>query len=136
MRTAGKLTPFHFNEIPKSDDLDAHLALEKRQKKYNLKTDVFLPPGSFCPVCNSPLNKSDSINSCDDKEFELTGERFATMCCSSCQFQILPKGPVEQFYSILPHQIIERAKDHSLGKHRLLREQIQDCLLPEGKDEV
>ncbi|KAJ6741810.1 CYTOPLASMIC TRNA 2-THIOLATION PROTEIN 2 [Salix viminalis] len=131
LRTAGKLTPFEFNRIPETDDCNVPLAIRRRQKRYNLKTKESISSELFCPICNGPLKncnslKLSSLNSCQSS-------RFNAACCSSCQFQILPKDPssMENFCSLLPQQVVDRAK---LGNCRL-REQIQDCLLSDSEDE-
>jgi cytoplasmic tRNA 2-thiolation protein 2 len=136
VRTAGKLTPFDFNRMPESDDLNCHLASQRRRKKYNLKSNESLPPDSFCPICNSPLSKSDLSSLNNVENGELSAEAFGAKCCLSCQFQILPKEPsfVEHFYSLLPQPIIAVAKNDNGCNWRLLREQIQDCLLSDSED--
>ncbi|KAF2307935.1 hypothetical protein GH714_033463 [Hevea brasiliensis] len=55
VRTAGKLTPFHFNRIPEISDCTVPLATRRRQKRYNLKPMESMSSESFCPLCNSPL---------------------------------------------------------------------------------
>ncbi|GMP97461.1 hypothetical protein CsSME_00045706 [Camellia sinensis var. sinensis] len=136
VRTAGKLTPFHFNRIPEGDDLNAHFASQRRQKKFNLMPNESLPPESFCSICNSPLNKSDLSSLSDVENGQLSAETFGATCCLSCQFQMLPKEPssVEYFYSLLPQPIIARAKGGNRCNQRWLREQIQDCLLSDSED--
>ncbi|KAK2994526.1 hypothetical protein RJ640_010804 [Escallonia rubra] len=134
-RTAGKLTPFHFNKIPEADDCNDHLAIQRRQKKFNLKPDESLPPESFCPICSSPLNNSfTSVSGCENGH--RSPEDFIATCCTSCQFQILPSEPsaLGHFCSILPQQIVDQAKDGSCGNQRWLREQIKDCLLSDSED--
>lgn len=125
VRTAGKLTPFDFNRMPESDDLNCHLASQRRRKKYNLKSNESLPPESFCRICNSPLSKSDLLILNDVENGQLNAGAFGPKCCLSCQFQILPKEPssVEHFYSLLPQPIITLAKDDGCT-WRSLREQI------------
>ncbi|KAH7854924.1 hypothetical protein Vadar_019136 [Vaccinium darrowii] len=75
VRTAGRLTPFDFNRMPEE---------------------------SFCPICSSPLSKSDLLNLNDVENGQLSAEAFGATCCLSWQFQILPKEPslVEHFYSL------------------------------------
>ncbi|KAK2996733.1 hypothetical protein RJ639_025472, partial [Escallonia herrerae] len=134
-RTAGKLTPFHFNKIPEADDCNDHLAIQRRQKKFNLKPNESLPPESFCPICSSPLNNSfTSVSGCENGH--RSPEDFIATCCTSCQFQILPSEPsaLGHFCSILPQQIVDQAKDGSCGNQRWLREQIKDCLLSDSED--
>ncbi|XP_028055815.1 cytoplasmic tRNA 2-thiolation protein 2 isoform X2 [Camellia sinensis] len=123
VRTAGKLTPFHFNRIPEGDDLNAHFASQRRQKKFNLMPNESLPPESFCSICNSPLNKSDLSSLSDVENGQLSAETFGATCCLSCQFQMLPKEPssVEYFYSLLPQPIIARAKGGNRCNQRWLR---------------
>lgn len=136
VRTAGKLTPFHFNQIPESDDSNAHLASRRRQKKFNLKPNESVPPESYCPICNSPLSKSDHINLSSLGSDQTNADIFGATCCPSCQFQILPKEPtsMEHFYSLLPQQFVVQAKDRSSSMQRQLREQIQDFLLSDSED--
>ncbi|KAG5556455.1 hypothetical protein RHGRI_006903 [Rhododendron griersonianum] len=81
VRTAGKLTPFDFNRMPASDDLNCNLASLRRQKKYNLKSNESLPPESFCPICNSPLSKSDLLSLNDVENGQLSAETFGAKCC-------------------------------------------------------
>ncbi|KAI3472196.1 hypothetical protein Pfo_029684 [Paulownia fortunei] len=118
VRTAGKLTPFCFNRTPEVGDHDGHLASKRRQKKYNL----------------NPLKKSN-ISSLNGFDY---GERSAEIyaaACSSCQYQILPKdtSSLEYFFSLLPHCMTTLAKD-SRDNQKLLRDQIQDCLLSDSDD--
>ncbi|XP_052174528.1 cytoplasmic tRNA 2-thiolation protein 2 [Diospyros lotus] len=138
MRTAGKLTPFHFNRIPESEDLNARLTSQKRRKKFNLKPIESLPQESFCPICNSPTNEYDLKSLSNVENIQSTAETFGAICCSSCQFQILPKEPsaMEEFYSLLPQLITARAKDGDHCNQRFLWEQIQDCLLSDSEDET
>lgn len=123
VRTAGKLTPFHFNRIPESDDPNAHVASRRRQKKFNLKPNESIPPESYCPICYSPLSKSDHINLSSLGSNQTNADIFGPTCCPSCQFQILPKEPssMEHFYSLLPQQFVGRAKDRSSTIQRQLR---------------
>ncbi|WOG91005.1 hypothetical protein DCAR_0310253 [Daucus carota subsp. sativus] len=136
VRTAGKLTPFHFNKIPEeADDCNLQLASQRRRKKFNLKSNELLPPESYCPLCSSPLDKNSISNLAFENGHTSYGS-FVPKCCSSCQFQILPKEPLhmEQFYSLLPQPITDRAKDGSCRSQRSIREQIQDCLLSDNED--
>ncbi|KAF7148238.1 hypothetical protein RHSIM_Rhsim03G0020400 [Rhododendron simsii] len=123
VRTAGKLTPFDFNRMPASDDLSCNLASLRRQKKYNLKSNESLPPESFCPICNSPLSKSNLLSLNDVENGQLSAETFGAKCCLSCLFQILPKerSSVEHFYSFLPQPIIAQAKNDNHCNRRWLR---------------
>ncbi|KAK9290849.1 hypothetical protein L1049_009027 [Liquidambar formosana] len=138
VRTAGKLTPFHFNKIPDSLDSDVHLASQRRHKKFNIKPNKSISPESFCPICNSPLNKSDMLSLSSLESCQMSADTFGASCCPSCQFQILPKdsSSMEHFCSILPQPLISRAKDGSCGNQSWLREQIQDCLLSDSGDET
>ncbi|KDP26051.1 hypothetical protein JCGZ_21084 [Jatropha curcas] len=133
VRTAGKLTPFHFNRIPEINDSNVPLATRRRQKRYNLKPVESISSESFCPICNSPLNVTDLLSLSSPKNS--TSSRFHATCCSSCRFQILPKDVslMEHFYSSLPQQLVARAKNDR--NFSLLREQIQDCLLSDNEDE-
>ncbi|KAK4481702.1 hypothetical protein RD792_012610 [Penstemon davidsonii] len=134
VRTAGKLTPFCFNRIPEVGNDNSHLASQRRQKKYNLKPNESLPPESFCLVCNSPLKKPDDTN-LDEFYNGKTSAQIYMVACSSCQYQILPKEPssLEYFYSRLPQSMIALAKDNP-NNQKLLRDQIQDCLLSDSDD--
>ncbi|XP_027175609.1 cytoplasmic tRNA 2-thiolation protein 2 [Coffea eugenioides] len=135
VRTAGKLTPFHFNRMPEPDDCNMQLASQRRQKKYNLKPNESLPPESFCRICNSPLKKSD-VKSYKLENQIMSAEDISNGCCTSCQFQILPKdiSLLEHFYSLLPQQMVARGEYSCLGEDRWLREQIQDYLLSDTED--
>ncbi|KAH7561367.1 hypothetical protein JRO89_XS10G0217000 [Xanthoceras sorbifolium] len=121
VRTAGKLTPFHFNRIPELNDSNVPLATRRRQKRFNLKPSESICSESFCPLCFSPLSKSEllslsSFESCQD--YDILGA-----ACSSCRFQIFPKDPssMEHFYSVLPQPLLIRAKKCSNGNRSLLR---------------
>lgn len=137
MRTAGKLTPFHFNKIPELNDSSVPLASQRRQKRFNLKTNESISSESFCSLCYSPLNQSDltSLRSHDNCK---NSDIFVAACCSSCQFQIFPKDPLsmEKFYSLLPEPLVARAKHVRNGDSSLLREQIQDFLLSDSEDDA
>ncbi|XP_027351903.1 cytoplasmic tRNA 2-thiolation protein 2 [Abrus precatorius] len=137
VRTASKLTPFQFNRIPEIIDGNVPLATRRRQKRYNIKSDESVSSESFCSLCNSPLDKSEivewsNLDNCRSSDI------FYTACCSSCQFQILPKDSmlVEQFYVDLPQSVVARVKQANNGNLSRLREQIQDCLLSDGEDET
>lgn len=108
VRTAAKLTPFHFNKIPETDDSNVPLATQRRLKKFNLKYDGSMTTEAFCPICNGPLNGSDSS---DLNTFEECDALYAA-CCSSCRFQILPQdgSSLERFGSFLPHDMISQVK--------------------------
>ncbi|RZC69411.1 hypothetical protein C5167_032526 [Papaver somniferum] len=144
VRTAEKLSPFHFNRLPEEskDSNNSHLPSRwRRRKKQNLKShDESMPSEFLCPVCFSPLTKSEfesltmklgSSDTCSESEI------FGSSCCPSCQFQILPKehSSMEQFYTLLPQPMIARAPRESMnGDQTWLREQIKDCLLSDGED--
>ncbi|EEF32751.1 conserved hypothetical protein [Ricinus communis] len=134
VRTAGKLTPFHFNRIPEINDCNVPLATRRRQKRYNIKPVESISSELFCPICNSPLNDSEISRLNSPKSCQSSSFRDA--CCSSCNFQILPKDPslMEHFYLSLPQHLVTRAKRGSSDNLSLLREQIQDCLLSDGED--
>ncbi|KAG8367889.1 hypothetical protein BUALT_Bualt16G0119500 [Buddleja alternifolia] len=119
LRTAGKLTPFHFNRIPEDGHDNGHSASQRRQRKYNLKPNESLPPKSFCFICNSPLKKS-SNTSLDGFENGGTSAGLYTAACSSCQYQILPKDPssLEYFYSLLPKSMADLEND-SRNNHNI-----------------
>lgn len=133
MRTAGKLIPFHFNKIEEIDDSNVLVATRRRQKRYNLKPNESFSSESFCFICNSPLSRSDLLSLKN-----LESHKTSSVCCSSCQFQILPQDPssVNELYTLLPEQLFARAKHENLDHYSALREQIQDCLLSEGEDET
>ncbi|KAH9621138.1 hypothetical protein KSS87_014521 [Heliosperma pusillum] len=137
VRTAGKLTPFNFNKLAVVDDPKAHLASQKREKKFNIKSNESTLTESFCSLCYSPLHKSDSSIIGSFAAEEQNAEGFGATCCSSCRFQILPtdSSHMEQFYSLLPHPVISRpaiAKDSSVQS--LLRQSIEDFLLSDSED--
>lgn len=113
VRTAGKLTPFHFNRIPEDNEYNGHAASRRRQKKYNLRTDNLIQE-SFCPICNSPVKISDLTNLTGSEDVQ-TSMDLTGSCCSSCRFQILPGelSSMDYFHSLLPDPIIARAKDAS-----------------------
>ena len=123
MRTAGKLTPFHFNRIPEISDSNVPLATRWRQKRYNLKPTESISSESFCPVCNSPLSRSDLLSFKDVGNCHSNSVLFSAACCSSCRFQILPKelSSVEDFYSLLPQPVVARAKYGSSNNYSELR---------------
>ncbi|KAL2923587.1 Cytoplasmic tRNA 2-thiolation protein 2 [Bienertia sinuspersici] len=137
VRTAGKLTPFSFNRLPDTDDPKARLASQKRQKKFNIKSDESNPLESFCSLCNSPLHPSDSSSLGSISSDQPSAESFDATFCSSCRFQILPDDPssVDQFHSLLPQAITSRAAiSNGTCDHRVLREKIQDFLLSDSDD--
>ncbi|CAN8328171.1 unnamed protein product [Cochlearia groenlandica] len=57
--TAAKLTPFHFNKVPETEDSSVPLATQRRLKKFNLKYVGSTTTEAFCPICNAPLNRLD-----------------------------------------------------------------------------
>ncbi|KAK7285605.1 hypothetical protein RJT34_20381 [Clitoria ternatea] len=138
VRTAGKLIPFQFNRIPEIIDGNVPLATRRRQKRYNLKSNESVSSESFCPLCNSPLDKSEIVDTSNLDNHRSSSELFHTTCCSSCRFQILPRDSMsmEEFYKDLPQPMITRAKQANGDNLSLLREQIQDCLLSDGEDET
>ncbi|CAI0375021.1 unnamed protein product [Linum tenue] len=136
VRTAGKLTPFHFNRLPEINDSSVPLATLRRQKRYNLKPQESISSESFCPICNSPVINSD-LPSCGSlKPFKF--REFAASCCPSCQFQILPQdqSSMKEFYSLLPEGLVSRSKHKDNDNLDMLREQVQDCLLSNSDDET
>lgn len=136
VRTAGKLTPFSFNNTPEVGDHNDRLASKRRQKKYNLKPNESLPPESFCLICSSPL-KNSNIASPNGFDSEETSPETYAAACLSCQYQILPKDTsiMKHFLSLLPQSMTALAKNSSDG-HEFLREQIQDFLLSDSDDET
>ena len=113
VRTAEKLRPFGFNKFIENgyhDFLPSRLCC----KFQNVKNGESSLSDVLCPICGSPLNESElqcleSIQSKAEKKVEI----FAGHCCTSCSFQILPKGKasLEHFYSVLPQLMTERMKD-------------------------
>ncbi|KAI3890263.1 hypothetical protein MKW92_046330 [Papaver armeniacum] len=93
VRTAEKLSPFHFNRLPEEskDSNNSHLPSRwRRRKKQNLKShDESMPSEFLCPVCFSPLTKSD---------FEsLTMKLESSDTCSESEIfwiKLLPQLPV------------------------------------------
>ncbi|WMV52682.1 hypothetical protein MTR67_046067 [Solanum verrucosum] len=138
MRTAGKLTPFHFNRMPEDNDYNGQVASRRRQKKYNLKTKDALPPESFCPICNSPLKISSFGTSINFDNGKTNPNGIGAACCASCQFQVLPNDPssLEHFISLLPPSMVSQAGDGDRLSQRQLREQIEDCLLSDNEDGI
>ncbi|CAI0439584.1 unnamed protein product [Linum tenue] len=136
VRTAGKLTPFHFNRVPEINDSNVPLATIRRQKRYNLKPQESISSESFCPICNSPVIDSNSPSWGSPKTCQFT--EFASSCCSSCQFQILPQDQLsmKEFCSLLPERLVARSKPKYNGNLDMLREQIQDCLLSDSDGET
>ncbi|KAF9612858.1 hypothetical protein IFM89_004268 [Coptis chinensis] len=135
VRTAEKLVPFQFNRINESLDSGDR----RRRRKVNLKSYESISSEFLCPICCSPVNNLDleylksKLESC-----ATSPTVFGESCCPSCQFQILPKesSSMEHFYSLVPQQMITRVKDSVGGDQAWLREQIEDCLLSDGEDEV
>ncbi|ESQ53406.1 hypothetical protein EUTSA_v10025158mg [Eutrema salsugineum] len=138
VRTAAKLTPFYFNKIPETDDSCVPLATQRRLKKFNLKYDGSMTTEAFCPICNGPLNRSDSsdLNTLDG--CLETDDVLYAACCSSCRFQILPqdRSSLEHFGSLLPHHMISQAKHQKVNSQAYLRERIKDCLLLDNEEAV
>ncbi|KAK4838050.1 hypothetical protein QYF36_010569 [Acer negundo] len=111
VRTARKLTPFHINRILELNDSNVPLATRRCPKRFNLKPSESISSESFCPLCFSPLSKSDllslsNIESCQNYDI------VDAACCSSCRFQIFPKDPssMEHFLSVLPQPLLVREK--------------------------
>ncbi|CAN6910772.1 unnamed protein product [Brassica oleracea] len=129
VRTAAKLTPFYFNKIPETDDSCVPMATQRRLKKFNLKYDGSMTTEAFCPICNGPLNGSDSSEDESDALY--------AACCSSCRFQILPQdgSSLEQFGSLLPNHMISQVKHHQTSQ-TYLREKIKDCLILDDEEAV
>jgi cytoplasmic tRNA 2-thiolation protein 2 len=128
VRTAGKLIPFHFNRIPEIIDGNVPLATRRRQKRYNLKSNESVSSESFCPLCNSPLDKSEMVDWSNHNNCK-SSNTFYTSCCSSCQFQILPPDStsMEKFYTDLPHSVVARANQVNNGKLDALRWVFVSC---------
>ncbi|XP_009784415.1 cytoplasmic tRNA 2-thiolation protein 2 [Nicotiana tabacum] len=136
MRTAGKLTPFHFNRMSEDNNYNDQVASQRRQKKYSLKTNDALPPELFCPICSSPLKISTFGTSISFDNAKTSLNAIGAACCASCQFQVLPKDPssLEHFISLLPPSMVSQAEDGDHLSQRQLREQIEDCLLSDNED--
>ncbi|KAL0555115.1 hypothetical protein IC582_009048 [Cucumis melo] len=131
VRTAGKLTPFNFSRIPDlNESNNVPLATKRRQKRNNFKHVNSLSSESFCAVCNGPLNTSDV-------QTRHASSSILGACCSSCQFQILPKDSLshELFLSLLPPSMVARATHGSLGNSNSLRNKIQEFLLSDDDAE-
>ncbi|KAF5750219.1 cytoplasmic tRNA 2-thiolation protein 2 [Tripterygium wilfordii] len=137
VRTAGKLTPFHFNRIPEISDCNVPLATRRRQKRFSLQPKESISSESFCPICISPLNKSEMQTLSGFGSFQ-SSDTFSPSCCPSCRFQILPKDPhsMEHFISLLPQPLAAQSKHDIGGNLNLLREQIQDFLLSDSDSET
>ncbi|CAA7035810.1 unnamed protein product [Microthlaspi erraticum] len=135
VRTAAKLTPFHFNKIPETDDSNVPMATQRRLKKFNLKYDGSMTTEAFCPICNGPLNGSDSSDFNTFEEECNESDALYAACCSSCRFQILPqdRSSLERFGSFLPHQILSHQK--KVNSQAYLREKIKDCLILDNDGE-
>ncbi|XP_043690321.1 cytoplasmic tRNA 2-thiolation protein 2 [Telopea speciosissima] len=137
VRTAEKLTPFNFNRLPETNDSSNHLSFRRRHKKLNFIPNESNPSEFFCPICNSPIKNSDleSLRS-NLGHSETNADIFWASCCSSCQFQILPKepSPMEHFYSLLPKPVVARVRDGICSNQDWLREQIKDCLLSDDEE--
>lgn len=136
VRTAGKLTPFNFSRIPDLNESNGvPLATKRRQKRNNFKHVNSLSSETFCAVCNGPLNMSD-VQTLRSFEAGQVSSILAGTCCSSCQFQILPKDSISQelLLSLLPPSMVARAMHGSPSNSNSLREQIQEFLLSD--DEV
>lgn len=136
VRTAGKLTPFHFNKMPEPDDSNGQLASQRRKKKYNLNMTDSLPPESFCSICYSPLSKSDFRSHSELGNGDMSAGSIRNASCSSCQFQILPEeaSALEKLCDLLPTPMIARIPNIRNSNLICLREQIQDCLLSDPED--
>lgn len=138
VRTAGKLTPFNFSRIPDLNESDnVPLATKRRQKRNNFKHVNSISSESFCTVCNGPLNTSDVQTLRSFEAGQESSSILGCTCCSSCQFQILPKDSLSQelFLSLLPPYMVARATHGSLGNSNSLREQIQEFLLSDDEAE-
>ncbi|KAF2289410.1 hypothetical protein GH714_035998 [Hevea brasiliensis] len=92
VRTAGKLTPFHFNRIPEINDCDVPLATRRRQKRYNIKPMESMSSESFCPICNSHLNNSDLLSLSSPE----SSQSFKVWCrlLFKLLFSDTPQGPL------------------------------------------
>ncbi|XP_077250505.1 adenine nucleotide alpha hydrolases-like superfamily protein isoform X2 [Tasmannia lanceolata] len=137
VRTAEKLTPFHFSKLPETNNLEDHLPSRWRKKLQIFKSDGSILAEALCPICSSPLNGQDlqSLKS-SVGTFQSGFDIFAANCCPSCCFQILPKEPslLESFYSLLPEPMVRRFQDTTGADESWLREQIKDCLLSDEED--
>lgn len=137
VRTAEKLTSFCFNKLPETDGSDDHFPSRRRRKLQNFKSNESVQVEVFCPICNSPLSRLDlKCQKINNGNGQTRGDIFASNCCPSCCFEILPKEPssVEHFYSLLPELMTKRVEDGIRANQSLLREQIKDCLLSDDED--
>ncbi|KAL5998206.1 hypothetical protein ACLOJK_009144 [Asimina triloba] len=138
VRTAEKLRPFSFNNLPETDS-HSHLSTLQRHKLQNAKRSGSIEAEVLCPICGSPLSRSyvQSLK-CSFLTSQKRSEIFAETCCSSCQFQIVPKDPssVDHFHSLLPRAMTERVSLGTEAGSSWLREQIKDCLLSDDENEV
>lgn len=115
LRTAEKLKPFHFNKFSKNGYHD-FLPSRLRSKFQNVKDDSSTKE-VLCPICGSPLDKSDLQNLKKIQEnYQESIDYFISQCCQSCHFQILPKKevPLVQFYALLPQPFTQRVNINSL----------------------
>lgn len=130
VRTGEKLKAFSFNRFTQNGYYD-FLPSIIRPKFQNVNLE-----GSkhefFCPICGSPLNDSKWWHHEGFQGMHQTKiEMFASQCCQSCRFQILPKdrSSLEKFYSLLPSSITNRMKDQGCADQRWLREKIEEFLI-------
>lgn len=136
VRTAEKLTPFHFNRLTETNGPNDPLT-RRHRRRVKLEPYESMASDFLCSICNSPINIAD-LEHLNSKKVggESNSAIFGLSCCPSCQFQILPKNlsSMEQFYTRLPEPMITRAKDFIARDQTWLREQIKDCLLSDDED--
>ncbi|ERN06930.1 cytoplasmic tRNA 2-thiolation protein 2 [Amborella trichopoda] len=134
VKTAEKLRSFSFNKLVHSID---KLAFRRRHRLLRFNCIESTSSEALCAICSSPLEKSGVP--CSNSELEYSQSEmvmFRSVCCPSCQFQILPEEPLdmERFYSFLPQSMIRKANGDVIADQNSLRDQIQDCLLSEDED--
>ncbi|XP_020579142.1 cytoplasmic tRNA 2-thiolation protein 2 [Phalaenopsis equestris] len=135
VRTGEKLKSFSFNKFTQDGYYD-FLPSIIRSKFQNIKYKESKPK-TFCPICGSPLSDSEWQHLQDVEGMCQTKiEMFASQCCRTCRFQIIPKdrSSLEKFYLLLPSLITNRIKDQGCADQSLLREQIEEFLINEDDD--
>lgn len=122
VRTGEKLKAFSFNRFTQDGYYDFLPSIIR--PKFQTVNHEESKPKFFCPICGSPLNDSDWRHLRSIQGMHLTKiESFASQCCRSCRFQILPKdrSSLEKFYSLLPSSITKRMEDQGCADQRWLR---------------
>ncbi|KAL0915835.1 hypothetical protein M5K25_013294 [Dendrobium thyrsiflorum] len=135
VRTGEKLKAFSFNKFTQDGYYD-FLPSIIRPKFQNVNHEESKPK-FLCPICGSPLSDSEWQHLKGTQGMYQTKiEMFASQCCQSCCFQILPKdtSSLEKFYSLLPLSITNRMKNQGCADQRWLREQIEEFLINDDDD--